>query len=77
YGSIYQTYLRLSSRVGVETLTARRVSGILSELDMQGLISANVLSKGRYGRSKRVSLLVSKHLVLDVLTQDPIIAAVI
>ncbi|MEM4164258.1 MAG: orc1/cdc6 family replication initiation protein [Nitrososphaerales archaeon] len=76
-GSIYQTYLRLSSRVGVETLTARRVSGILSELDMQGLISANVLSKGRYGRSKRVSLLVSKHLVLDVLTQDPIIAAVI
>ncbi len=76
-GSIYQTYLSLSSRVGVETLTARRVSGILSELDMQGLVSANVLSKGRYGRSKRVILLVPKPLVLDVFTQDPVVSSII
>lgn len=76
-GSIYQTYLTLSSRVGAETLTARRVSGILSELDMQGLISANVLSKGRYGRSKRVSLLVPPPLILDVFSQDPVVASII
>lgn len=76
-GSIYQTYQSLSSRVGVETLTPRRVSGILSELDMQGLVSANVLSRGRYGRSKCVTLLVPKMLVREVFTQDPVVASVI
>ena len=76
-GSIYQVYRGLSGRVGIETLTPRRVSGILSELDMQGLISADVLSKGRYGRSKQVTILVSKPLVLDVFAQDPVVSTVI
>ncbi len=76
-GVIYQTYADLSSRIGVEKLTARRVSGILSELDMQGIISANVLSKGRYGRTKKVSLLVPKSLITEVFTQDPVIAALL
>ena len=76
-GSIYRTYSNLSQRVGVETLTPRRVSGILSELDMQGLISADVLSKGRYGRSKQVSLLVPKSLILDVFAQDPVVSSLV
>jgi len=76
-GSIYQVYRDFSSRVGIETLTPRRVSGILSELDMQGLISADVLSRGRYGRSKHVTILVSKSLVLDVFAQDPVVSSVI
>jgi cell division control protein 6 len=76
-GSIYQVYRVFSVRVGVETLTPRRVSGILSELDMQGLISANVLSKGRYGRSKQVKLLVPKSLILDVFAEDPVVSSVV
>jgi len=76
-GSIYKTYSNLSERVGVETLTPRRVSGILSELDMQGLISADVLSKGRYGRSKQVTLLVPRSLIVDVFAQDPVVSSLV
>ncbi len=57
----------------MEPLTRRRVSGLISELDMLGLVSANVRSKGRYGRTKKIALTVGGDLIRSVFREDPIV----
>ena len=37
-------------------LTQRRVTDLISELDMLGIVNAIVVSKGRYGRTKEISM---------------------
>jgi len=55
-GDIYNKYLELTSSLKLEPLTQRRVSDIIAELDMLGLINASVISKGRYGRTREINL---------------------
>ena len=43
-------------KIGIEILTQRRVSGILSELDLLGIITTNIISHGRYGRTKKIKI---------------------
>jgi cell division control protein 6 len=35
-------------------LTQRRISDIIAEFDMLGLINAKVISKGRHGRTREI-----------------------
>jgi len=58
-GEIYDVYKQVCSQTGLRPLTQRRVSDILAELDMLGIINARVISKGRYGRTKEISLATS------------------
>ena len=55
-GDVYDVYTSLCRQHGWEILTRRRVSGLLSELDMMGVLDARVVSNGRYGRTKEVEL---------------------
>jgi len=55
-GEIYEIYGTLCQKTKNNTLTQRRVSDILAELDMLGIINAKIISKGRYGRTREVSL---------------------
>ena len=55
-GDVYSEYKDLCSEIDVSPLTQRRVSGLISELDMLGVINANVISKGRYGRTRQISV---------------------
>lgn len=55
-GDIYEVYSSLCQQHGWDVLTRRRVSGLLSELDMMGVLGARVVSNGRYGRTKEVKL---------------------
>lgn len=55
-GEIYEIYSGLCRRLGLPPLTQRRVSDILGEIDMLGLVNAKVISKGRYGRTREISL---------------------
>ncbi len=55
-GEIYEVYKQLCKKLAVSPLTQRRISDILAELDMLGLINAKVISKGRYGRTREISL---------------------
>ncbi|HLD15603.1 MAG TPA: ORC1-type DNA replication protein [Candidatus Nanoarchaeia archaeon] len=55
-GDVYEVYKDACAKTGVKPLTQRRVSDIIAELDMLGIISARVISKGRYGRTKEISL---------------------
>jgi cell division control protein 6 len=56
-GDAYETYRLLCQKVGLRPLTQRRVSDIVAELDMLGIINAKVISKGRFGRTREISLL--------------------
>ena len=59
-GDVYDIYISLCKRNGYRFLTQRRVSDLISELDMLGLISAKVVSKGRYGRTREIKLAIAK-----------------
>ncbi len=64
-GDVYSEYKELCTQVDVSELTQRRVSGLISELDMLGVINARVISKGRYGRTRQISVDLSQ----DIRTQ--------
>ena len=53
-GDVFNNYDNLCKKCNVEVLTQRRVSDILAELDMLGLINARVISKGRQGRMREI-----------------------
>ncbi|MBI2557988.1 orc1/cdc6 family replication initiation protein [Candidatus Woesearchaeota archaeon] len=55
-GEVYEIYKSLCNKTKTSTLTQRRVSDIISEFDMLGLVNAKVISKGRYGRTRDISL---------------------
>lgn len=55
-GEVYDLYKKLCSRICLRPLTQRRMSDIIAELDMLGVISTKIISKGRYGRTREISL---------------------
>jgi cell division control protein 6 len=61
-GDVYSEYKDLCQDVEVSKLTQRRVSGLISELDMLGVINAKVISKGRYGRTRQISVDLSDNI---------------
>lgn len=69
-GDIYNNYVLLCKKVGLEPLTSRRVSEILNELDMVGIISTKILNRGRFGRTKRVVLNIKSANILEALKKD-------
>jgi cell division control protein 6 len=62
-GDVYDLYTQLCVKNNITTLTQRRVSDLIAELDMFGIINATVLSKGRYGRTRKININLSKQLV--------------
>jgi cell division control protein 6 len=69
-GELYLAYTNWCRKAGLEALTQRRVSGILAELDLMGLIEASVVSKGRRGRTKRIRLLIENETLEKTLSED-------
>ncbi|MDO8510864.1 MAG: orc1/cdc6 family replication initiation protein [Nanoarchaeota archaeon] len=65
-GEIYDVYKNLCKQTKLNTLTQRRVSDIIAEMDMLGIINAKIISKGRYGRTRDMSLSVDENLVLKL-----------
>jgi cell division control protein 6 len=75
-GECYNVYAEIATRLSLDTLTQRRVSDLISELDMLGLINTTVVSKGRYGRTKKIKLAVSKKQVGAILDDETVLAQV-
>ena len=70
-GELYLAYSSLCRKIGIEALTQRRLSGILAELDLMGLVEASVVSKGRRGRTKKIQLLIGNDALQKTLSEDP------
>lgn len=54
-GDVYDCYKKMCISTNLRPLTQRRVSDILGELDMMGIINARIISKGRHGRTREIS----------------------
>ena len=61
-GTVSTNALSLCKKTKFNVLTQRRISDILAELDMLGIINAKIISKGRYGRTREVSLSIDHSL---------------
>lgn len=71
-GDIYQIYSELCNVISIEPLTQRRVSGLVNELDIMGLLNARVVSFGRHGRTKKIRLGVPSNIIIEVLSADDV-----
>lgn len=69
-GEIYEKYRDLCNRIGVSAVSQRRISDIINELDMLGIINARVVSLGRYGRTKVIKIVTSEESILEGLRRD-------
>ncbi len=69
-GDIYITYEKFCNATGFESLTQRRVSDLLSTLNMFGIIITDIVFKGRYGRTKEISLNMPQDVAWSVLIED-------
>jgi cell division control protein 6 len=72
-GDVFSTYKELCKKVDMSILTQRRITDLISELDMLGIIHARVISKGRYGRTREITLSVPVMESKKVLEEDDII----
>ncbi|ESS09348.1 MAG: ORC complex protein Cdc6/Orc1 [uncultured archaeon A07HN63] len=69
-GEVFNIYKNLCEEIDADVLTQRRVTDLISELDMLGIVNAVVVSKGRYGRTKEMSLSVPLEETEAVLLSD-------
>ena len=74
-GEVYEIYSSLCNNAEHEPLTQRRITQIISELDQLGLVTSDVVSKGRYGRSQRIKITVPTLTVRDAFKDDPSLPA--
>lgn len=72
-GELYETYKELCKLTGIAVLTQRRITDLISELDMLGLIHARVKSFGRGGRTKEIESSIPLDDGRRVLEEDPIL----
>lgn len=69
-GDIYEIYCELCRELALSPLTQRRVSGLINELDVSGLLNARIISMGRYGRTKKIRLGIGRSLVRGIFSND-------
>jgi len=61
-GDVYNIYQEICEKTKNDILTQRRVSDILAEFDMLGIINTRVVSKGRQGRTREIKLMLSPNI---------------
>ena len=62
-GEIYSSYKNLCKVVGKDGLTQRRVTQMLSEIELSGIISGRLIHQGIHGRTKKYKLTVSSQMI--------------
>ncbi len=61
-GDVYREYQELCRKTNTEILTQRRISSIISEFDMLGLINAKNISRGTYGKTREIKSAIPKEI---------------
>ena len=69
-GEIYSVYSDLCRSVGQKELTQRRVTQMLSEVELSGIISGRIVHQGIHGRTKKYKLTISTEIVKQTLRKD-------
>lgn len=56
---VLDNYQKICYEQGLKSLTQRRISDLIAELDLFGIINTKIISKGRYGRTRIITLSLS------------------
>jgi cell division control protein 6 len=76
-GDLYERYQEICGLLGSDPLSQRRVSDLINELDVLGILNARVTSLGRYGRTKKIRLGIALCIIKTVFAEDPWINQII
>ncbi len=74
-GDVYGVYKELCDVTKVEPLTQRRVSGLVNELDVMGILNARVVNLGRYGRTKKIRLGIPPKALSDAFSHETLVSS--
>ena len=69
-GEIYTTYKNLCKVVGQKELTTRRVTQMLSEVELSGIISGRIIHQGIHGRTKKFKLAISPLIIKETFKDE-------
>ncbi|ABX11901.1 Cdc6/Cdc18 family protein [Nitrosopumilus maritimus] len=69
-GEIYSSYKNLCKVVGRDELTQRRITQMLSEIELSGIISGRLVHQGIHGRTKKYKLTISSEMVKKTFKDD-------
>ena len=69
-GEIYTSYKHLCKAVGKDELTQRRITQILSEIELSGIINGRLSHQGIHGRTKKYKLTIPSEMVKRTFKDD-------
>jgi cell division control protein 6 len=74
-GEVSRIYKEIAPAMDLDVLTHRRITDLISELNMLGVINTRVVSRGRYGRTKEMWFDSNTHKIWDVIRGDQRLSA--
>ena len=69
-GEIYSSYKNLCKTVGKDELTQRRITQMLSEIELSGIITGRLIHQGIHGRTKKYKLTISSEMIKKTFKDD-------
>ncbi len=69
-GEVSQLYCQVAQLLDIDVLTHRRITDLISELNMLGVINTRVVSRGRYGRTKEMWFGTTTEKIKETLLKD-------
>jgi cell division control protein 6 len=72
-GEVYNLYSSICKKADHDPLTQRRITQIISDLDLMGMVTTDVVSQGRYGRSQKIAIAVPPATIKDALGELAIV----
>ncbi|RXE56822.1 cell division control protein Cdc6 [Methanoculleus taiwanensis] len=70
-GEVTMVYREIARILDLDVLTHRRITDLISELNMLGVINTRVVSRGRYGRTKEMWFDAATSKIDEVVSRDP------
>jgi cell division control protein 6 len=69
-GEIYSSYKSLCKIIRQDELTQRRITQMLSEIELSGIINGRLIHQGIYGRTKKYKLTISSEMIKKSFKDD-------
>jgi cell division control protein 6 len=69
-GEIYSSYKNLCKIIRQDELTQRRITQMLSEIELSGIINGRLIHQGIHGRTKKYKLTISSEMIKKSFKDD-------
>ncbi|MGQ0638046.1 MAG: Cdc6/Cdc18 family protein [Nitrososphaerota archaeon] len=76
-GEIYHTYKNLCKTIRQKEITQRRVTQILGDIELSGIITGKIIHQGMHGRTKKYNLTIQPDIVKHAFKDDIILADIL